>query len=533
MSWIALKMLVGDRAKFVGIVMGLTFAALLITQQGSIFCGLMSRTAGQVYDIRGADLWVMDPNVRYIDDVKPMIENNLQRVRGVEGVEWAVPLYKGNARVKVNSLKTDATEHTTYEEVAPPSERVAAPGKLTLEVLIAKADAGPRSFVWAGDDEQGPLLTDQPGEPNGRRYRFLSGDLGVGGLAGPDHHRIAPVEGGPAITVRPGREEVIEQVILLGLDDASMVGAPAILLAGELKDLRRPDAVIIDYTRLRKLFPGEPWDAHTVDSTPISSTKFLLFNDAWHTLMVALGRRSPGAPPWKAELREKNRVFYERFLGRELEMNDKRAVIVGICEATRTFQSNAIVYTTFSRTKLFVPRERKMLSYVLAKADKDHDPGQVAAAIRATTGLKSRTSVEFIRDTIRYYMYYTGIPINFGITAALGFLVGTAIAGQTFYNFTLDNIKQFGALKAMGATNGRIVSMILLQAVVVGLLGYGIGVGLASLFGEVSKGGELAYYTPLELLPLTGVAVVLICVLSTVLSVRRVIVLEPAVVFRG
>ena len=73
MSWIALKMLTGDTAKFFGIVLGLTFAALLITQQGSIFCGLMRRTAGQVEDIRGADLWVMDANVRYIDDVKPML----------------------------------------------------------------------------------------------------------------------------------------------------------------------------------------------------------------------------------------------------------------------------------------------------------------------------------------------------------------------------------------------------------------------------------------------------------------------------
>src|ERR1041385_5384450 len=103
-----------------------------------------------------------------------------------------------------------------------------------------------------------------------------------------------------------------------------------------------------------------------------------------------------------------------------------------------------------------------------------------------------------------YYAMFTGIPINFGITTLLGFLVGTAIAGQTFYNFTLDNIKQFGALKAMGATNGRIVAMILLQALVVGLLGYGLGVGLAILFGEGTKGGELAYYTPPELLPITG-----------------------------
>jgi len=85
----------------------------------------------------------------------------------------------------------------------------------------------------------------------------------------------------------------------------------------------------------------------------------------------------------------------------------------------------------------------------------------------------------------------------------------------------------------MGATNGRIVGMILLQATVVGVLGFGIGVGLASIFGELNKGTELAFYTPWQLLPITGGAVVLICILASILSVRRVIVLEPAVVFRG
>ena len=186
-----------------------------------------------------------------------------------------------------------------------------------------------------------------------------------------------------------------------------------------------------------------------------------------------------------------------------------------------------------SSATTFAPRERKLLSFVLVGAKPGVDHAELGRRIRAATGLAAWTREEFQVMTMKYFLKYTGIPVNFGIAVLLGFLIGTVIAGQTFYNFTLDNIKQFGALKAMGATNGRIVSMILLQAVVVGLLGYGIGVGLASLFGEVSKGGELAYYTPLELLPLTGVAVVLICVLSTVLSVRRVIVLEPAVVFRG
>ncbi len=395
MSWIALQMLTGDRAKFFGIVMGLTFAALLITQQGSIFCGLMLRTAGQVADTTGADLWVMDPNVLHVDDVKPMIQNNLYRVRGVDGVKWAVPLYKGNARAKIDNYK---------------------------------------------------------GSP----------------------------------------KQVIEQVVLLGLDDSSMVGAPPTsrLLEGRLEDLRKPDAVFIDNNRLPKLFPGLKPDAY-------------------------------------------KRENYYKFLGTEFEMNDHRAIVVGVCEASRTFQSNPVVYTTYSRAKGFIPMERKTLSYILAKAEEGRDPKEVAESIRRQTGLGAETGPDFQWKTIMYYMKYTGIPINFGITAVLGFLVGTAIAGQTFYNFTLENLKQFGALKAMGATNGKIVGMILLQATVVGLLGYGLGVGLATLFGISTQGGELAYYTHWMILPITGVAVVFICILASLLSVRKVVFLEPAVVFRG
>jgi putative ABC transport system permease protein len=398
-SWIAIKMLMGDRAKFLGIVMGLTFAALLINQQGSIFCGLMLRTCGQITDITGADLWVMDPTVRYIDDVKPMLENNLNRVRGVEGVLWAVPLYKGTARAKIN----------------------------------------------------------------------------------PD-------------VSRGNQATVIEQVILLGLDDTSLVGAPhnSKILAGKLRDLRQPDAVIVDNVRLSKLYPNENW----------------------------------------AELSTLGNAFYQRFIRRQFEMNDHRAIIVGVCVATPTFQSNPVVYTTYARAKSFAPQERKILSYVLAKAVPGTSPDAVARRIKSETGLLASTADDFMWKTIDYYLKYTGIPINFGITAFLGFLVGTAIAGQTFYNFTLENIKQFGALKAMGMTNGQIVLMILLQATVVGLLGYGMGVGLAALFGWKAAGTELAFFTPWLLLPITGGAIVLICILSSLLSVQRVIRLEPAIVFR-
>src|SRR5262245_57784573 len=100
MSWIALKMLTGDRNKFFGIVFGVMFASLLIAHQISIFVGIMARTTSQIKDVQEPDLWVMDSKVRYVDEMPPLRATDLYRVRGVAGVDWAVPLYKGTARAR-------------------------------------------------------------------------------------------------------------------------------------------------------------------------------------------------------------------------------------------------------------------------------------------------------------------------------------------------------------------------------------------------------------------------------------------------
>ncbi len=378
MTWIAWKMLTGNQGKYLGIILGIAFASLLIAQQSSIFCGLMLLTTSQIQDLEGADIWVMDPNVQFVDDIKPMSENDLYRVRGVQGVAWAVRLYKGITRARMS---------------------------------------------------------------NGN----------------------------------------FQQIILLGLDDATMIGAPREIVAGKLADLRRPDAIIMDEAGYKLLWPGEPYR-----------------------------------------------------LGRTFEMNDRRAVLVGVCKARRTFQTFPIVYTRYTAAVSFSPAERKVLSFILAQPESGADSQAVCRRIEQQTGLQALTREQFNWTTILYYLQKTGIPVNFGITVLLGFLVGTAIAGQTFYLFTIENLKQFGALKAMGTGNLRLVGMILFQSLVVGVIGYGLGIGAAAGFGwAVKNSSRLAFYMPWQVLAGTGVAVVFIAMLSSVLSMRRVLLLEPAVVFQG
>ena len=109
------------------------------------------------------------------------------------------------------------------------------------------------------------------------------------------------------------------------------------------------------------------------------------------------------------------------------------------------------------------------------------------------------------------------------------------VAGQTFYLFTVENLKQFGALKAIGVTNGRIVGMILMQALIVGAVGYALGITMTALFFDLTQGNlDLRGFRLLpEIMLGTAGAVFLIVFLASIVSVRRVVVLEPAVVFRG
>ena len=86
----------------------------------------------------------------------------------------------------------------------------------------------------------------------------------------------------------------------------------------------------------------------------------------------------------------------------------------------------------------------------------------------------------------------------------------------------------------MGAKNGMLLRMILLQALVVGGIGYGLGVGAASAWGMLVSGGtQLAFRLPWQLLVVSAVAVLVICLSSAALSIRKVMKLEPAVVFRS
>ena len=173
------------------------------------------------------------------------------------------------------------------------------------------------------------------------------------------------------------------------------------------------------------------------------------------------------------------------------------------------------------------------MCYVLVKLMPDVDVRQVAQRIETTTGLKAYTGGEFERLTADYILRKTGILVNFGMTIGLGFLIGLLVAGQTFYTFVLDNLRHFAALKAMGTANTTVLRMLSLQVVTVGSIGYGIGLGGASVTGMMFDKVGLAFQMPWPVPVVGGLAVLTCCLIAGMLGMVRVIRLEPSVVFKS
>ena len=279
MRFIALRMLTADRSKYLGLIFAIAFCSFLLQNQTSIFAGILKRTGSQIADVTDASVWVMDPKTEYFEQTKALKETDLLRVRGVDGVAWAVRLFKGNPVAKTEN------------------------GKFAVAFMI-------------------------------------------------------------------------------GVDDATLVGAPRKMILGRWEDLRGPDSVIVDRAGYQLLYPGEP----------------------------------------------------ER-LGRTIELNDHRVTIVGISDASAPFVSWPVMHARYSEAVQFQGQERKQLSYVVAKPAAGITPEQLTARIEKATGLRARTTNQFVWDCIRYYLRNTGIPVNFGITIVIALVVGTVVAGQTFYLF--------------------------------------------------------------------------------------------------
>jgi len=222
-------------------------------------------------------------------------------------------------------------------------------------------------------------------------------------------------------------------------------------------------------------------------------------------------------------------------LGGEFEINDNRGVIVGIAKVPASgLFGIPTLYTTLSRAIQYLPSMRFTTSYVLVEPASDRDLAAIKESV-ARLGYEALTEDEFIGKITHWYMYRTGMGMNLLLMTAISFIVGLSISGQTFYTFTLENLDKFGALKAIGAKGRELVSMILFQAGITCLAGYGLGIGLCAGLIALAR-LRLPDYASVITYPNLMLAfgmVLVIAAVSSYIAVRKVLRIEPFEIFRG
>jgi putative ABC transport system permease protein len=396
MLYVALKMLMGDRAKYVGLLLGVTFTAFLATFAASYFAGFMTRGFALITENRSADVWVMDPAVESAELTINMRGSALEEVRSVEGVGYAVPLSLGNVDVRF---------------------------------------------------------------PNGRFQSF--------------------------------------QVI--GVDDATLAGAPRLRDGSPPTVLRAPDAVIVD-----------PGGTSGKLETP------LLKADQWPHDGVHLD-----VPTREVKV------------GDVLLVNGLRIKVAGRSQTVPRFPPRPLMYTSYSNASRVLPPEPNVLTFVLVAVRDGVSARQVARRIGQRTGLRARTSDEFKADTVRWYLMNSEDVGDMGAMLILAMTVGFGVTGVMLYMFTYENLKQYALLKTLGTSRRSLLTMIFVQAGMCALLGTSLGVGLCALIGEgVAVAGypfRMMWFTPV----CGALGVLIVSLAAAAVSIRPVLKLEPGVVFAG
>lgn len=219
-------------------------------------------------------------------------------------------------------------------------------------------------------------------------------------------------------------------------------------------------------------------------------------------------------------------------LGSVREVNGHKVQVAGFTWGLLPFApSYAFAEQDFARSILQVrPTEH---TYIMVGVE----PGQDARAVRARLqellpDTKVMTRAEYLREILIYIVFGTQIGFSFGTSTLMGVLVGLITVALSMFSSVVENLRQFGTLKAIGATTLDLARLLFVQAVVYGLLGSLLGLAMVSAMIGGIRNAQLTPIVPPQALLLTAAMMTAVCILASVLSLLRLRNIEPAMVFR-
>ena len=268
-----------------------------------------------------------------------------------------------------------------------------------------------------------------------------------------------------------------EPVVIVGFDLDSGVGGPWNLIAGRAEDLRLPDAVIID-----RLYAGK----------------------------LGVDR-----------------------LGQTVEIAGRRARVVGFTDGIRAFTQSPYVFTSLKNAARYSGLNDDRTHYLLVRAAPGADRGAIGSALRrALPTIDVLGAAQFSAMTARYWLLTTGAGAALVLGAALGILVGVIIVAQTLYAATIERLSEFATLRAMGASNAYLNSIVLKQALIGGALGYLFGLAAAFALVRAASDSTISLILPWQLAVGVGLVTTLMCAGASLVAIRKIKTIDPTMVFR-
>jgi len=272
-----------------------------------------------------------------------------------------------------------------------------------------------------------------------------------------------------------GAEEGIQ---IVGFNPYAGVGGPWNIVEGSLEDLKTPDAVMVDEIYKKKL----------------GVTR----------------------------------------VGEIFEINGRRARVVGFTRGIRAFTTTPYVFTSFKNAQGFANLNEDQTMFIVVKATPGANVGALQRALHARlTDVDVLTTARFSSMTRIYWMFTTGAGVAVLIAALLGLVVGVVVVAQTIYATTMDHIREYGTLKAMGAPNGFIYRVIITQAGISAVVGYFLAMFVSIFIVRASASGGAAILLPWKMAVGIFFLTLMMCVSAAVVSINKVTSLDPAMVFRG
>jgi putative ABC transport system permease protein len=292
----------------------------------------------------------------------------------------------------------------------------------------------------------------------------------------PDVKRAEPFIIGKGVATLP--DGGYEDVWIIGSETNAMLGSAWRFKSGSRNDLLKPDAVSFDHGDARKL----------------------------------------GYPQ----------------IGETIEINGKRARIVAETEGIMGFLTTPYLFTTLENARKFSKIPEGYCSYFLVQAEDgvniDHLQNEIQQQLDEFDVYQAG---EFSQISQDYWMKRTGIGISFGTSTLLGMLVGLVMVAQSLYAMSLDHIHDYATLKAIGAEDRNIFSVVMTQALAIASCGTIAGVTAVLLISHFWS-SPLA---PIEISPtliLSGIAWAYgICILASIIPLLRIQKIDPVIVLQS